>query len=84
MLFRGLASFLNAIIRGLGVVGGAILSVLPNSPFSGLGNIEIPFLGYINYVIPINFIVTVLAVWLPAVALYYGVSIILRWIKAIE
>lgn len=62
-----------------------LCSVLPDSPFSLLDNSPIqPYLSAINYFIPVAFMVDTLAGWLAAILIYYGVSIIMRWIKALS
>lgn len=62
-----------------------IIDLLPDSPFKLLDNTPIqPYLKYINWVIPIDFIVDTLTLWLVAVAGYYTYSVILRMIKTID
>lgn len=62
-----------------------IVDLLPDSPFKMLDYEAIkPYLGYVNWVIPINFMVTTLGLWLTAVAGYYCWSVVLRWLKAID
>lgn len=62
-----------------------VVGVLPDSPFQMLANSPIkPYLGYINYFVPVDFIVNALSLWLVAVGGYYLWSIILRWIKAVD
>lgn len=62
-----------------------IIDLLPNSPFSSLDVTPIkPYLGYINWFIPMDFILKTLTAWLIAVAGYYCWSVVLRWIKAID
>lgn len=58
--------------------------VLPDSPFKLLDYTPISdILPYINYFIPIDFMLDLMSAWLACILLYYGYSIILRWIKAI-
>lgn len=62
-----------------------IVDLLPDSPFQLLDTSPIePYIGYINWFIPVDFILTTLTLWLVAVAGYYCLSIVLRWIKAID
>lgn len=62
-----------------------LIDLLPDSPFKLLDATPIkPYLGYINWVIPVDFILKTLTLWLIAVAGYYCWSVILRWIKAID
>lgn len=59
-----------------------VLSVLPDSPFKDLDMSPIQsILPYINWVIPVNFIMNVTEAWLAAVAVYYIYSVIMRWVK---
>lgn len=64
----------------------AVLSLFPLSPFremiDELGSL--PYLGYINWFVPIGDFVRIGSVWLAAIAAYYAWSIIARWIKLIS
>lgn len=64
----------------------AVLSLFPLSPFreviEELGSL--PYLGYINWFVPIGDFVKIGTVWLAAIAAYYAWSIIARWIKLIS
>lgn len=64
----------------------AVLSLFPLSPFrevtEELGNL--PYLGYINWFVPIGDFVKIGTVWLAAIAAYYAWSIIARWIRLIS
>lgn len=42
------------------------------------------YLGMLNWFIPIDSMISIGIVWVSAIAVYYGVQLILRWIKAIE
>lgn len=61
----------------------AVISLFPVSPFMPaireLG--ALPFLGYLNWFIPVKTLITIGTVWLAAVAAYYAWSVIARWIK---
>lgn len=63
----------------------AIVRVLPRSPFASLlDQFEgLPFLGYLNWFIPVRAILTVMAAWLTAIAAFYLYSVIARWVKLI-
>lgn len=65
---------------------GMLASILPKSPFQQfIGNFkDIPYLNYLNWFIPIGDILSIFAVYLTCVTLYYLYSIILRWIRALE
>lgn len=64
----------------------SLSSVLPRSPFSQfLEQFEnLPFLGYLNWFIPVGACIDILLSWLSAIALFYLYSIALRWLKAIS
>ena len=63
----------------------SIIDLLPDSPFKLLDNTPIqPYLKYINWVIPLDFIVDTLSLWLIAVAGYYTYSVILRALRLIK
>lgn len=63
----------------------AILSVLPLSPFASvIDSLEqLPYLGYINYFVPVGAILKIGTAWLTAIALFYLYSVLARWIKLI-
>lgn len=62
-----------------------LVSLLPASPFALLDDSPIqPYLRYINWIVPVDFILNTLTAWLLAVAGYYCWSVVLRWIKAID
>lgn len=62
-----------------------LIEILPASPFaSALSNFrDLPFLGYLNWFIPVRGILTVMAAWLAAITLFYMYSVIMRWVKLI-
>lgn len=68
--------------------GSWLLTVLPTSPFQGwLGNFKSqfsPYLGYLNYFVPISDFLLILKAFLGVYVLYLGYSIIMRWVKMIE
>ena len=63
-----------------------LIDFLPKSPIIYLeANSEIKsILSYVNYFIPISTMISMLEVWLVAVAAYYAFQLILRWAKMIE
>lgn len=63
----------------------SIIDLLPDSPFKLLDSTPIqPYLKYINWVIPVDFIIDTLSLWLVAVAGYYTYSAILRMLNTID
>lgn len=73
---------INMLINGLGVALQAVLLLLPDSPFNFAHNIDSGFLGFLNFVFPVQSAVAHLVSFVTAAALYYGIRIVLRWIKA--
>lgn len=77
----------NQVVSFVGDKINLILSFvcifLPDSPFSLLDSSPVgEYLGYINYFVPIDFMVDTLSAWTAAILVYYCVQILLRWIKA--
>ena len=77
---------INSLLEWLQGIADKVLDVLPDSPFKDIiNNTDIQqYLGYINWFVPVGTILKILTAWLVAVAAYYLVSVILRWIKAID
>lgn len=80
---------LSGILDGLGqAVENALewlVNLLPDSPFKLLDSTPIqPYLKWINWVIPVDFILNTLTAWLVAVAGYYVWSVVLRFINAVD
>lgn len=71
-------NFFNVIKEGLA-------TILPLSPFVDfIATLDsLPYLGWLNWFIPIGDMLRVFAVWLTAVGLFYGYSILLRWLKVL-
>lgn len=65
---------------------GKLIGLLPQSPFADFFATfeEIPYIEYINWFIPVGKMLTLGSIWLSAVGTFYLLSIVLRWIKAIE
>lgn len=65
--------------------GEWLLQVLPSSPFQGwIGNFRDqfgPYLGYLNYFVPIKDFIAILGAFLAVVAVFYAYMIIMRWVK---
>lgn len=81
-VFNNAFTWLKNLLKGIAVW---VVNCLPNSPFSLLdfGPVK-EYLGYINYFVPVDFILSVTETWLTAVAVYYIYQAYLRWIKAID
>ena len=66
-------------------MANAIMSFLPTSPFrSFINSWDAPqYLGWLNWFIPVSQILSIMALWLTAIGLFYLYSIIMRWVKMI-
>lgn len=66
--------------------GKLVMDALPLSTFrdwiSYLSGV--PYLGYINWFIPMGTVAKITAAWVNAIFLYYAYSAILRWLKMVE
>ncbi len=62
------------------------LSGLPLSPVSEFLDYfsSLPYLGYINWFIPVGACVKIMAAWIACVTAYYILSAVLRWAKLIQ
>lgn len=76
---------LNWIVEKLLSLLDAVLSVLPTSPFAPYIDefANLPFLGYLNWFLPVGKMLEVGLAWLGVIALYYVYSVIARWVKLI-
>lgn len=65
---------------------GWVLALLPTSPFTDVIDQlrELPYLGYLNWFVPVGTFIKIGSAWLGVITLFYMYSIILRWIRAIE
>lgn len=83
-MIKALIWLINQLIKALGNVGEMMVNILPSSPFLLLESIEIPYLNYLNWVIPFEEMAVILIYWVGAIAIYYIVQVILRWVKVIR
>ena len=62
-----------------------VLSLFPLSPFlpviQAIG--DLPYLGYINWFIPVRELVSIGTLWIIAIGAYYAWMVIARWVKLI-
>lgn len=78
-------TIINTLVKGLSDFGIMLLSLLPTSPLRFEGEIlDSNIMGYINYFAPVGTCIKIGGSWLTCIALWYIVSIGLRWVKAIE
>lgn len=61
----------------------AVLKLFPLSPFMPAIRelAEFPFLGYLNWFLPIGTFLKIGSLWLGAITLYYAYLVIARWVK---
>ena len=63
-----------------------IASIFPNTPFDVseyLFGIE-EYIGYLNWIVPINSILNITMLWGGCMILYYGYGVVMRWLKLID
>lgn len=79
-----MAGIVNWFINGIASALSAVLSLLPSDPLSQVDwSAVAPYLGTVNYFIPVGAIVTLLGSYLVAVALWYLYRWVLRFIRFI-
>lgn len=63
-----------------------VLALLPVSPFQAFVQYfgQIPFLGVLNYFLPVAEMLAVIEVWLVAVAVIYSILYILNHVGALK
>lgn len=84
-MFKGLASFIQMFLDAIVAVLNTVCLLFPPSPFKIVADAGFAdLIAQINYFIPIYEFVAIGELWLVAVGLYYAVSVVARWIKAIE
>lgn len=68
------------------LVAKIILEFLPDSPFTAViaRFADIPFLGHLNYFLPIGEIVAIGQAWLVCVVIFYSYQIVMRLIQMID
>lgn len=74
-------AFINKIIELIGGIITVILALLPTSPFQFVANLPQDWFKFINWLIPIDQAILHLEVYIVAVGIYYGIRVVLRWIK---
>ena len=82
-----IAGLVNWFIRAIGGAITWILGLLPQSPFSSLAPAfsgqEKVWIGWVNYFIPISDMMASFALFLGIVVLYYGVRVVMSWVKVL-
>lgn len=76
-----LASFAELMTK----FADTLVRLLPLSPFQKYitAFADLPYLGYLNWFIPIGACMKIGAAWLAVIAAFYLYGIIMRWVKLI-
>lgn len=63
-----------------------VLSLLPVSPFNGFNYLveQIPYLNYLNWLVPVSEILVILEAWLVVVAVYYGILYLINYVGIVK
>lgn len=63
----------------------SLADILPLSPFQPYIDAfgQLPYLGWLNWFIPVRGMLLIFSAWLGAVALFYLYQILLRWLRVI-
>lgn len=63
-----------------------VLSLLPESPFVGFSNLiaSLPYLGYLNWFLPISEMLAIFESLLVVVAVYYGILYLLNYVGVLK
>lgn len=85
-LFSILVDFANFLIRSVASVFSFAFSLLPNSPFLSLrgavpSNVNI---SWLTWFIPFPSMILHFSLFLSALAVYYVVRVLARWIKLVR
>lgn len=76
---------LTAVMNGLESAAKWVVALLPASPFRAISNSGVAeFLGNLGWVVPVNEILAILQLWIPAVAVFYLYQAVLRFTRMIE
>lgn len=75
---------INGSIAALGEAISLAMAILPDSPLVMTETLDLKYLGYINYFVPIGKMVVLGSSWLLCITLWYIAQIALRWAKAIQ
>lgn len=76
----------NGVIGLITKLGNLILSIFPKSPFRQfITNMDVSSwrLGWLAWFFPVREAVAIIALWLAALAMFYIVSVVARWVKII-
>lgn len=71
----------NFLIKQVGLAISAVLMLLPDTPFNFDKAFDNQILGLMNYFLPVQQAVAHLVLYVTAVSVYYGLRVLLRWLK---
>lgn len=76
---------LDFMMELLNKFASAMTKLLPVSPFQRYIRAfsNLPYLGYLNWFIPVGTLVKIGVAWLGVIAVFYLYGIIMRWLKMI-
>lgn len=76
---------MDFLTKLLGSLSDILKTILPTSPFADMINefSGIPYLGYLNWFVPVGGIIKVFSAFLTAYGLFQLYGIFLRWMKVI-
>lgn len=68
------------------IILSVVLALLPVSPFVGYSYLvaNIPYIGYLNWFLPIPEMIAVIESWLVVVASYYGILFGLNYVGILK
>lgn len=81
--FKG---FVNSIISAISKFAVVLINILPESPFQSVMDTisKNETFSNLEWVIPFSTFLSIGIAWTSAIAVYYVISVGLRWVKAIE
>lgn len=79
-----IARVLQGILDFVGMIVSSVLSLLPDSPFDSITGVLGQWAAWINYFVPVGQMITLLAGYTAAVAIWYGVRWILRFARYVS
>lgn len=83
--FDIVSNITNGIFDVVNKILSWVATALPDSPFKMLDMTPLhDYLPYINYFVPLDFMLSSLSAWGTAVAGYYTYHVILRWARAVK
>lgn len=77
---------MDAVLKSFQSILDAVMNLLPDSPFRPFIDAlaDVPYLGYLNYFVPISDFLILLSLWGTAITMFYAVSALLRLVNAID